>query len=187
MLDITGQRFGKLIAIRPSHQCKRRNWIWDCVCDCGNETQASQAKLRIGHKKSCGCLKKPPVPKRGSAHRLWCGHKSILGSLWYRVKSSAKKRGLSFDITKQDAWETLTKQQQRCALSGVELYLAKNCAELRAGLNTASIDRIDSSKGYERGNIQWVHVEINYMKRKMTDKSFTEWCTKVASHAQERS
>ena len=57
-LDLTGQRFGNLVAIsvtsktRPSGKKLR---IWLCQCDCGNTRYNEADTLRSGHTKSCGC------------------------------------------------------------------------------------------------------------------------------------
>ena len=45
---------------------------------------------------------------------------------------------------------------------------------------TASLDRIDNSKGYEVGNIQWVHKEINMMRGPLPIDRFIELCGFVA-------
>ena len=47
---------------------------------------------------------------------------------------------------------------------------------------TASLDRIDSSKGYTKDNVQWVHKDINYIKRDLSDSEFITLCKKVATH-----
>jgi hypothetical protein len=58
MEDLTGQRFGRLIAIKPIGKHKNRSIIWECKCDCGCITQALSARLKTGEKRSCGCLQK---------------------------------------------------------------------------------------------------------------------------------
>jgi len=50
-------------------------------------------------------------------------------------------------------------------------------------IRTASLDRIDSSKGYVKGNLQWVHKDINMMKNHYNQKYFIEICKKVATNA----
>ena len=59
MLDITNQRFGKLIAIKPIGINKSGQYKWLCQCDCGNQTITTSDKLKRGHTKSYGCLKAP--------------------------------------------------------------------------------------------------------------------------------
>lgn len=60
VVDITGQRFGKLTVIRK-HQNKK--WdidsaFWECQCKCGNMTIVSTSNLKSGNTRSCGCLQK---------------------------------------------------------------------------------------------------------------------------------
>lgn len=54
-VDITGQRFGKLVALYPTGESNNNRAIWHCKCDCGNECDAIGHLLRNGHKISCGC------------------------------------------------------------------------------------------------------------------------------------
>jgi hypothetical protein len=54
--DISGQRFGRLVALRPTGQKMGSNMIWVCQCDCGEQTEANTSNLRQGHVRSCGCL-----------------------------------------------------------------------------------------------------------------------------------
>lgn len=53
-IDITGQRFGKLVAIK---RVPSRNYhtYWLCKCDCGNEKEIQTAHLTSGATTSCGC------------------------------------------------------------------------------------------------------------------------------------
>lgn len=60
--DISGMRFGKLTALRPT--AKRGlhgSVVWLCRCDCGNEVEAELRQLTAGYRKSCGCLGHPPL------------------------------------------------------------------------------------------------------------------------------
>jgi len=47
--------------------------------------------------------------------------------------------------------------------------------------HTASIDRINNSRGYLKGNIQLVHKDINFMKGKMSQDDFIKMCKLVAN------
>ena len=49
--DITGQKFGKLIALEYNG-----NSQWKCKCDCGTITIVNSSHLTSGHTTSCGCL-----------------------------------------------------------------------------------------------------------------------------------
>lgn len=55
LIDLTGQKFGKLTVIK---RISRTGAVtWECQCDCGKITYVLGANLRYGHTKSCGCLK----------------------------------------------------------------------------------------------------------------------------------
>lgn len=55
--DITSQRFGKLVAIKPlDNNNSKRIYTWLCKCDCGNQIIVRGDSLRSGKTSSCGCL-----------------------------------------------------------------------------------------------------------------------------------
>ena len=56
-IDLTNQRFGKLIAIEPTEMRSGTQVVWKCKCDCGNECYIGAGNLKSGHTTSCGCLK----------------------------------------------------------------------------------------------------------------------------------
>jgi hypothetical protein len=58
-IDLTGQRFGKLIVLYYSRTQKPRGEAyWQCLCDCGNEIPVTGGHLKTGHTRSCGCLQR---------------------------------------------------------------------------------------------------------------------------------
>lgn len=57
--DLTGQKFGKLLAINETEYYtksghKQRGYV--CLCDCGNKKIVSAYALKSGKTKSCGCI-----------------------------------------------------------------------------------------------------------------------------------
>lgn len=57
--NLTGRRYGKLVALYPLGKTEKSGSIlWRCRCDCGNEVDVSVSSLNNGNNKSCGCLKK---------------------------------------------------------------------------------------------------------------------------------
>lgn len=57
-IDLTNQRFGKLIALYPIKTNKGdKQPYWHCKCDCGNEKDIQAGALRSGTARSCGCIK----------------------------------------------------------------------------------------------------------------------------------
>ena len=64
-VDITGQRFSKLVTIAPLGINKAGAKEWSCLCDCGHTTTTAYTRLKSGKTKSCGCLQKQKVGKMG--------------------------------------------------------------------------------------------------------------------------
>ncbi len=102
------------------------------------------------------------------------GHKHIPINYWSNVIYAANKRGLKFTITLDYAYALYLRQNGKCALSGVDINFRLITA--KSSTQTCSLDRKDSSKGYIRGNVQWVHKTVNLMKMSMSDEELIEWC-----------
>lgn len=66
-IDITGRRFGSLVALKRVESHIKENGqkvtMWECLCDCGEKTTVSYGNLRSGNVKSCG-NRKNHRPKR---------------------------------------------------------------------------------------------------------------------------
>ncbi len=56
-MDLSGQKFGRLTAIRMTDKRINKSVVWECLCDCGNTCEVIAASLRAGRTQSCGCLK----------------------------------------------------------------------------------------------------------------------------------
>ncbi len=56
LIDITGQRFGRLVVVRRGDTSSDGKAMWVCLCDCGEVTEVRSYQLRSGITKSCGCL-----------------------------------------------------------------------------------------------------------------------------------
>ena len=177
--EILGQRFGKLttIGIAPKDKWKRSTYrCWICKCDCGNETIVRSTHLVKGDTISCGCALK----RKCSEHPNWTGYEEISGNFFYSIKAHAVQRDLRFDITIKDAWDVFITQNRKCALTKLPLNFPTS-GRNRDG--TASLDRIDNSKGYTRENIQWLHKDINIMKMDFTTAEFINYCQLVIENS----
>lgn len=176
--DLTGKRFGKLVALRfvPKNERKGKKAnttmaYWECKCDCGKTKIVATTVLRNGTTKYCGCL----------SNRLYKGINELSGSYLTRIKKGAKSRGLEFQVTKEYLWDLFVKQNKKCALSGISIKLIKNLTH-NFDKQTASLDRIDNNKGYVVGNVQWIHKDINMMRRKLSINYFISLCKKVGKY-----
>lgn len=59
--DLTGQRFGKLVALRATEERRGSSVVWECQCDCGNTVLVRSSHLTGLNTKSCGCSYKHKV------------------------------------------------------------------------------------------------------------------------------
>jgi hypothetical protein len=98
-------------------------------------------------------------------------------TLKHRCTQRIKKE---FSITIEYIWNLLIEQNYKCAITGEQLIPPNK--DNYGKINTASLDRIDSSKGYIKGNVQWIHKIINYMKSNYSQQDFIEWCRRVVKH-----
>ena len=95
---------------------------------------------------------------------------------WFqKIKVGAETRGLQFDLTLEDIWFMYTAQEGRCVLSGLPIGWAEV-----GSLHTASVDRIDSSRGYLVDNCQLVHKDVNMMKQSFSQEYFVQMCQAIA-------
>ena len=91
----------------------------------------------------------------------------------------AKNRNNLGDLTLDDLVEQWNNQKGICPYTGINLVLPKtirNCSIIEL----ASLDRIDSNKLYEKGNIVFVSTPINYMKNSMSEEETINFCKKIA-------
>lgn len=60
-IDLTGQRFGRLVVVKDSGERSNGGILWECKCECGNKTMVRADRLKYGKTKSCGCLFKEVI------------------------------------------------------------------------------------------------------------------------------
>jgi len=99
---------------------------------------------------------------------------------WGNILVKAKERNLEVCLTMEEVWDLFLAQQGRCALTGIPLKMDPENKRSTRG-DTASLDQIDSTKGYIPGNVQWVHMGVNLMKNKFQQDYFVDMCRKVVS------
>ncbi len=103
----------------------------------------------------------------------------------HSIFAGAKTRNIPISITIKYIWKLFLKQKRRCALSGTILSFEGGATENRhasTSKRTASLDRIDSSKGYVKGNVQWIHKDLNMMKQRMPNTQFINWCKTISDY-----
>ena len=153
---------------------KAQNLLYDVKCDCGNHRWMTASEF-YNNKKSYMCQKCAGI-LRGEKIHLEDSYEELYQAKYTKMKKQAEKRHHDFLLTKEYLWNLYIQQNKKCAITGDELPI----------LSKASLDRIDSSKGYIEGNVQWVTKQANLSKHIMSMKELYEFCKKVLNHANQQ-
>lgn len=105
------------------------------------------------------------------------GYGELSGRDWSRIKYSAARRNIYFDpdLTVEFAWNLYITQNKKCKLSNIPITINRS----KKISNTASLDRINSSLGYSKDNVQWLHRDVNYMKQSLSNKDTIKLCRDI--------
>lgn len=171
-MDITGNRYGRLVANRQSGVSKRGLLLWECSCDCGTLTVVAGAALRSGNTKSCGCFRRDTTGDRARTHAL-TGH-PILESY-----KGAKRRCTSPTHKNYDEYGG----------RGIEFRFS-SFGEFLDTLESswfpgATLERINNDGHYEVGNVRWAtrSEQCRNTRRSViythngTTQTLTDWAT----------
>lgn len=158
--DITGQRFGRLVAVsRESRkQGAKTRSFWLCACDCGQERFVALDSLLVGDTLSCGCLQRELAVKRGVTHggstsrvyRIWSGVVQRCSNPRCPAFHNYGGRGIKM----HEPWGK--------SFPAFAAYVGEPPGPKH------SIDRINTNGNYEPGNIRWATAEEQGRNRRNT-------------------
>lgn len=142
---------------------------WCSKCSsCGVEQAYTRRNHAIESEREDRKCRKCTQLARGFSNNQYVGAKQ---RLYNKFSKSAKARNIKWDINLETMFSSY---DCKCTLTGWDISIDyKNC--------TASLDRIDSSRGYTKDNIQWVHTMINMSKNKLDQSKFINMCKAVAN------
>ena len=156
--DITGQRFGRLVAVRYEGTDKNGFALWMCRCDCGRTKIIKGYRLRSQRTHSCGCLNSPVKTGTGNVNYKHGGSSSRLYTIWQNMKQRCgNPKATEFSayggrgIKVSPEWES-------------DFAVFREWAIAHGYADNLTIDRIDNDKGYFPDNCQWLTRSENSMK-----------------------
>lgn len=170
----TGAKRGKLTVGRYVGHVDRKDPVYECACACGRKKLIRIRLVLGGLTSSCGLC---PLPTGNKSH-AWRGYGELPQDIYNTIRNGASARGLKVRVSIRYLWRLFLKQDRKCAFTG--WLLAFNDSHRSKKLKTASLDRINSKRGYVAGNLQWVHRDVNKLKKNMGDERFVELCVAVA-------
>lgn len=189
MKDLTNKQFGALKAVRPDGKNKNNQYFWVSQCECGREHRCLGTSLLRGDTVRCKqCTKNWHLSRNqakstnvGDLTSAWWGAHVVKRANGYNNSKylKGKKQTFELDITMEYIWDLFLQQEKKCALSRLPLQFPEG-RKVHGG--TASLDRIDSTKGYVKGNVQWLHKEVNMLKGPRSDKELVELCKLIAKN-----
>lgn len=175
-----GTKFGLWTIISDEVKVGSNRGLYQlCQCVCGETQWKALTALRAGTSTRCKkCGNKTFINDNGEVNinaLILSFYKHIQNGL----KSRKKVSQLGFDITPEYLEELYEKQNHKCAISGLplEVDLTKRATE-----QPWSLDRIDSNKGYVKGNVQWVDKRVNMMKQSYNQEDFIKICSEIAKN-----
>lgn len=145
-IDITGQRFGKLVAIRRIGSNSERHSLWEFRCDCGNICTKSLHEVKAGDTTSCGCKLKPYDHENERLYRMYHGMKARC----YNKNSSTYKWYGAQGVKVCDEWLDDFNTFAEWALA--------NGYDKTAPRGQCTLDRINPYGNYEPSNCRWISI-----------------------------
>ncbi len=151
MIDLIGQRFGRLLVISKGGSTKANKTLWVCQCDCKSPLrQIPTGNLRSGVSTSCGCLTRENAAKKATKH----GHaKSGISSKTYNTW-----RGMISRCANKDDPYYGGRGIAVCQRWLVFSNFLEDMGERPDGLE---IDRRNNDGNYEPENCRWASDSTN--------------------------
>lgn len=180
-VDITGKRFGRLVAISFEPAKNGSYGLWLFRCDCGKEKRLRTGNVLGGRTVSCGCVHKEKHRRYGEA---------TMNSCYANHRGRGKVKGIGF--LPKDVWEAVVKMP--CTYCGgidtKNITARRKSARYKIPekdlhlweIQINGVDRVDSSLGYTAENCVPCCKVCNIMKNSMSESAFVEHVRRIGEN-----
>ena len=100
-------------------------------------------------------------------------------------KRKSEKKGWHFDLTVEFLQKLFDRQNGKCPLTGYQMDI-EGSRDKDKKPRSASLDRIDTEKGYTKDNVHFVTLQANYMKNVLSIEQLVKWCKAVIKQCDTR-
>ena len=159
MIDLTGERFGRLTVVRQEGKNRQGCYLWLCECDCGNPKIVNGAELRRGNVSSCGRLNRELARDRLVKHGY---SRTKLYSEWLIMRRRCRDDG-SYNSMKYAQRGIKVCDSWRNDFQSFADYVSHLPHFEEPGY---SLDRIDNDGDYEPGNVRWADATTQANNRR---------------------
>lgn len=168
-----GIQFEKLN--KEINRCKKKGWFDFCSRSCSATYRNSSMTKEYWQEQ----YRKHPVLKPFTGNRKNC--LSPFKCFLNNGRASIKKYKDTMDITPEYLKELWENQRGICPYTGIRMILPESSSKYHAikSLKKASLDRIDSSIGYNRGNVEFVCYAVNLGKNNHTKHEMIEFIKEI--------
>lgn len=178
-IDFTGKRVGDWTINKYSRTTPKGNVYWEALCNkCGVTKEVSTASLRLGSKHCFACRELGYKDPKEATYK----------TLFRKIKNKNRKMGCENSIGYKEFKELLAKACSYCGTEpeneyGYQKKIPVTESRRKGSMLTYSgIDRVDNSKGYEKGNVVPCCKRCNIGKTDRSYEKFKAWIKKVHDH-----
>lgn len=159
VIDLTGQKYGRLSVIKRVENSKHHASQWLCMCDCGKEVIRSSNSLRTGHSISCGCARKESTRKWLERYNTKHG---MARSRLYVVWSGMKGRTTNPNNTRYADYggRGIKVCKEWLDFATFQKWAIENGYDEHAKYGDCTLDRINVDGNYEPTNCRWVNLVV---------------------------
>jgi len=166
--DVCEAKFERKTSEVNRHIKQGRKWFF-CSLSCCGRSRSNLERIRQYRK---------PGRKKGEGLDEFSPFRRTLGRIKSRAKSTNKEMNLDLEYLKE-LWDN---QKGICPYTGWKLILQTTMNEKEFVVNLASLDRIDNSKGYIKGNVRYVSIIYNYCRNSFSDDDVLKFAEAIVAN-----